>query len=206
MVKSKTIVCHVSRLRAGRERHVVEVKRCALIRKWLKLPSSAPLPLLHELGCEPLVHSYLCHAVRYYNALLTLEDCCAYKGALCQNVEDAFAASRPAKNLVYALFQVLRILLPSERGLVARFKNRQCIDECEVKLAIQRWYLEHVKQLSLILEGLGSRLGLYFRVVCTWAQDERQGCGYTMHWVQSQVSIICPYLKGFWCVVYASDY
>jgi hypothetical protein len=47
------------------------------------------------------------------------------------NVEDAFAASRPAKNLVYALFQVLRILLPTERGLVARFKNRQCIDECE---------------------------------------------------------------------------
>jgi hypothetical protein len=77
--------------------------------------------------------------------------------------------SRPAKNLVYALFQVLRILLPTERGLVARFKDRQCIDECEVKSAISRRYLEHVKQLSLIQEGLGSRLGLYFRVVGTHA-------------------------------------
>jgi hypothetical protein len=31
-------------------------------------------------------------------------------------VEDAFAASRPAKNLVYALFQILRIFLPTESG------------------------------------------------------------------------------------------
>jgi hypothetical protein len=52
---------------------------------------------------------------------------------------------------------------------VARFKNRQCIDECKVNLAISRRYLEHVKQLSLVQEGLGSRLGLYFRVVGTHA-------------------------------------
>jgi hypothetical protein len=57
---------------------VVEVKRCALIRKWLKVPSSAPsLPLLHELGCGTLIHAYLCRAVRLYNALLSLEDSCA---------------------------------------------------------------------------------------------------------------------------------
>jgi hypothetical protein len=145
---------------------VLEVKRCVLIRKWLKLPSSAPsLPLLHELGCEPLVHTYLRRAVRFYNALVTLEDSCAYKGALRQNVQDAFAASRPAKNLVHALFQVLRILLPTERGLVARFKNGQCIDESEVESAITKRYLEHVKQLSLVQDGLGSRVGLYFRAV-----------------------------------------
>ena len=81
------------------------------------------LPLLHELGCEPLVHAYLRRAVRFYNALVSLEDTCAYNGALRQNVEDAFAASRAAKNLVHALFQVLRLLLSPERGLVARFKN-----------------------------------------------------------------------------------
>ena len=125
---------------------VLEVKRCGLIRKWLKLPSSAPsLPLLHDLGCEPLVHAYLRRAVRFYNALLILEDCCAYKGALFQNVEDAFAASRAAKNLVHALFQVLRILLSSKRGLVARFKNGQRIDVREVESAITRRYLEHVR-------------------------------------------------------------
>jgi hypothetical protein len=39
----------------------------------------------------------------------------------------------------------------------------------EVKLAISRRYLEHVKELSLVQEGLGSRLGLYFRVVGTHA-------------------------------------
>jgi len=36
----------------------LEVKRCRLVRQWLQLPQSVPLlPLLHELGCEHLVHS-----------------------------------------------------------------------------------------------------------------------------------------------------
>ena len=148
----------------------LEVKRCGLIRKWLKLPSSAPLlPLLHELGCEPLVHAYLRPGVRFYNALVALDDSCAYKGALRQNVEDAFAASRAAKILVHALFQVLRTLLSSERGLLARFKNGQCIDESEVESAITRRYLEHIMRLSLVQDGLGSRVGLYFRDVGTHA-------------------------------------
>jgi hypothetical protein len=77
---------------------------------------------------------------------------------------------------------------------VARFKNRQCIDECEAKLAISRRYLEHVQQLSLVQEGLGSRVGLYFRVVGTHALG-----------TLSQVSIICPFLKGFWCDSYVLD-
>ena len=67
-------------------------------------------------------------------SLVSLEDSCAYKGALRQNVEDAFAASRAAKNLVHSLFKNLRILLPTERGLVAaRVKNGECIEECEVE-------------------------------------------------------------------------
>ena len=56
---------------------------------------------------------------------------------------------------------VLRILLSSERGLVACFKNGQCIDEGEVESAITRRYLEHVMRLSLAQDGLGSRVGLF---------------------------------------------
>ena len=37
----------------------LEVKRCRLVRQWLQLPQSVPLlPLLHELGSEPLVHCF----------------------------------------------------------------------------------------------------------------------------------------------------
>jgi hypothetical protein len=149
---------------------VLEVKRCLLIRKWLKLPNSAPsLPLLHELGCEPVVHMYLRRAVRFNNALVDLEEHCAYRGALRQNVEDALGAHNPAQNFVRALFQALRILLPTERGLRAQFNNGQHIDASAVEVAIATRYLEHVTQMSTVRDGLGSRLGLYFRVVGTHA-------------------------------------
>ena len=145
---------------------VLEVKRCTLIRKWLHLPRSTPsLALLHELGCEPLVHAYLRRAVRFYNALVLLEEQCVYRGALCQNVDDAFAAHNPGHNFMGALFQVLRIILPSERGLGVRLKSGQCIDESVVAAAIEKRYLEHITLVSTRQEGLGSRLGLYFRAV-----------------------------------------
>jgi hypothetical protein len=51
----------------------LEVQRCSLLRQWLHLPKSVPpLPLLHELGCEPLVHCYVRRAVRFYNCLVTV--------------------------------------------------------------------------------------------------------------------------------------
>jgi hypothetical protein len=55
-----------------------------------------------------------------------------------------FLCSKQAccKNIGVRYPQVLRILLPRERALVARFKNGQCIDECEVKLALSRRYCE----------------------------------------------------------------
>ena len=68
-------------------------------------------------------------AVRFYNDLLDLHESSTYRGVLRQNVADAFAAwhstsrvgTRPC-NFVRALFQVLWILLPSERGLQSCFR------------------------------------------------------------------------------------
>ena len=41
---------------------------------------------------------------------------------------------------------VLWILLPTARGLVARFKNGECVNECQVESAITKQYAEHVMQ------------------------------------------------------------
>ena len=54
-------------------------------------------------------------------------------------------------------------------GFSGTFKNGQCIDEGEVESAIASRYLEHVMRLSLVQDGLGSRVGLYFRDVGTQA-------------------------------------
>ena len=51
--------------------------------------------------------------------------------------------------------------------------------------AIARRYLEHVTQLSLVKDGLGSRVGRYFRDVGTRA-------------LQSQSFTVCPSLMGYW--------
>ena len=155
----------------------LEARRCSLLRQWLKLPVSVPkLALLHELGCEPLSHLYVKRAVRFYNDLLDLPEASTYRGVLRQNVADAFdawhsasrAATRPC-NFVRALFQVLRILLPSERGLVARFRGEQPFDASDVDAALLARYQQHVTSKAAIQEGKGSRLGLYFREVASHA-------------------------------------
>lgn len=151
----------------------LEVKRCQLIRKWLHLPTSVPLlPLLHELGREPLVHCYLRRVVRFYNALLDLHDASVYRGVLRQNVEDAFASPRSAHNFVGALFAVLRLLLPRASGLMRLFRAAQPIDEEALEVALSCRYTEHVTRLSRVVGGLGSRIGLYFRDVGTHALGE----------------------------------
>lgn len=148
----------------------LEVQRCRLIRQWLHLPSSVPsLPLLHELGCEPLVHCYLRRAVRFYNALLIAEPTSVYQGVLRQNVQDAFASPRAAHNFVGALFAVLRIVLPRAGGLTRLFRDGQPLDGAEVEAALSTRYAEHVAHLSRVVSGSGSRIGLYFRVVGTHA-------------------------------------
>ena len=151
----------------------LEKTRCSLLRRWLKLPVGVPkLALLHELGCEPLVHSYVRRAVRFYNDLLDLPASSAYRGALRENVTEAFAAwhagsrvrDRPC-NFVRALFQVLRTLLPSERGLQGCFRREEALDAVVVDQALQDRYCEFVAAAARVLEGPGSRMGLYFREV-----------------------------------------
>ena len=148
----------------------LEVQRCRLIRQWLHLPASVPsLPLLHELGCEPLVHCYLRRAVRFYNALLTTEPTSVYQGVLRQNVQEAFASPRASHNFVGALFAVLRIVLPRAGGLTRLFRDGQPLDADLVETALATRYAEHVATLSRVVSGSGSRIGLYFRVVGTHA-------------------------------------
>ena len=89
-------------------------------------------------------------------------------------------------SLVHALFHVLRIFLSSERGLVARFKNGQCIDESEVESAITT-----------------AVPGACYAIVTSagWAWFS---CGplfvsgmlVHMHWVQSRVLLFAPLSWG----------
>ena len=158
----------------------LEVRRCSLLRQWFRLPVGVPkLSLLHELGCEPFSHMYVRRAVRFYNDLLDLPESSVYRGALRQNVTDAFsawhsgsrAATRPC-NLVRALFQVLRIVLPSERGLLGCFRREQPLDAAAVDAALRTRYQQLTTSKTAILEGKGSRLGLYFREVALHKMGE----------------------------------
>jgi hypothetical protein len=148
----------------------LEVQRCSSIRQWLHLPPSTPsLPLLHELGCEPLVHHYVRRSVRFYNTLLDLEEGVVYRGVLKQNVDDAFASPAPAHNFVAALDKVLRLLLPRATGVSRAFREGQPLDADEIDQALTARYEAYIAECALVLEGLGSRIGLYFRDVARHA-------------------------------------
>ena len=146
----------------------LEVKRCRLVRQWLQLPQSVPLlPLLHELGSEPLVHCYVRRAVRFYNCLVELDAASVYRSALQQNIDDALSTRSRAHNFVGALFQVLRILLPREGGLTRTLRACLPLDIDGIDEALHTRYTEHIQRLSQVVNGPGSRIGLYFRVVGT---------------------------------------
>ena len=146
----------------------LEVKRCRLVRQWLQLPQSVPLlPLLHELGSEPLVHCYVRRAVRFYNCLVELDVASVYRSALQQNIDDALSTRSRAHNFVGALFQVLRILLPREGGLTRTLRACLPLDIDGIDEALHTRYTEHIQRLSQVVNGPGSRTGLYFRVVGT---------------------------------------
>ena len=134
----------------------------------LQLPQSVPLlPLLHELGSEPLVHCYVRRAVRFYNCLVELDAASVYRSALQQNTDDALSTRSRAHNFVGALFQVLRILLPREGGLTRTLRACLPLDIDGIDAALHSRYTEHIQRLSQVVNGPGSRTGLYFRVVGT---------------------------------------
>ena len=147
----------------------LEVQRCRLIRQGLRLPASVPhLPLLHELGSEPLVHCYVRRAVRFYNCLVDLDVASVYRGVLRQNIDDALLTRSRAHNFVGALFQVLRILLPRVR-ITRTLRNCLPLDATAIDEALSTRYTQHIQHLSQVEHGTGSRIGLYFRVVGTHA-------------------------------------
>jgi hypothetical protein len=156
----------------------LEQQRCSLIKKWLRLPQSTPrLCMLHELGCEPLVHEYLRRAVRFYNTLAALPDSCVYKAALKQNVEDAFtvyqgAKRRVAPNFMAALYKALGLILPRTGGLLQKLRNCELLDPAEVDIALRTRYQEHITELSRVHRGDGAKAGVYFREVAKHALGE----------------------------------
>ena len=70
-------------------------------------------------------------------------------------------------NFVGALFQVLRILLPREGGLTRTLRACLPLDIDGIDEALHTRYTEHIQRLSQVVNGPGSRIGLYFRVVGT---------------------------------------
>ena len=127
------------------------------------------LPLLHELGSEPLVHCYVRRAVRFYNCLGDLDVASVYRGVLRQNIDDALSTRSRAHNFVGALFEVLRILLPRAGGITRTLRNCLPLDATAIDEALSTRYTEHIQHLSQVEHGTGSRIGLYFRVVGTHA-------------------------------------
>jgi len=101
-------------------------------------------------------------SVRFYNALVSLPEDCVYKGVLKQNMEDAFAAhgatSRVALNFTSALHRALKVLLPSERGLLSRMRALELFDPGEIDAALAVRYREHITQLSRVHRGEGSKI------------------------------------------------
>jgi hypothetical protein len=92
-----------------------------------------------------------------------------YRGVLRQNIEDALSTGSPAHNFVGALFEVLRLILPRAGGLSHMFRTGLPLDVDAIETALTTRYTEHLQHLSQVDRGLGSRIGLYFRVVGTHA-------------------------------------
>ena len=138
----------------------VEKQRCAVLRQWFHLPHHIPkLALLHELGCTPLVHSYVVQAVRLYNQLRMAGG--QYLALLRQCVADSVGAHR-VNNWAAALYRTLHLLLPA--GGWRRVLNAaDPIGIKPIRKALLDTYTAYVATFRPILQGEGSRLGVYFR-------------------------------------------
>jgi hypothetical protein len=128
--------------------HALERRRCATLRRWLLLPQSTPLLcMLHELGLEPLVHTYVRRAVRWWNCLVALPDSSPYKAVLRQNVADGVQSW--AGNFSAALFRCLRTVLKEQgRELGRSMRDLQQIDAEQVNTQLVARYMEHVQSLE----------------------------------------------------------
>lgn len=78
--------------------HVLKKRHCTLLRRSTCRRAHlccVCIRMLHELGLEPLVHTYTRRSVRGWNSLVALPDSSAYRSALHQNVTDAVTAQAP---------------------------------------------------------------------------------------------------------------
>ncbi len=135
---------------------MLEKRRCAILRQWFHLPQSTPsLCMLHELGLEPLVHTYVRQAVRWWNCLVAMPDASPYKPALRQNVADGVQGW--ACNFSGALYKCMRTVLQAQghmqSQLAQSLRGLEPFDTEVVDAALQQRYAEHVLSLE----------GTYFR-------------------------------------------
>jgi hypothetical protein len=145
----------------------MEMRRCQLLRQYLKLPRHIPkLCLLHELGLQPFVHTYVLRAVGLYNLLLKAGP--VFHALLQQQVHDGLVLRVP--NWVHHLHRALCMLLP--RGQWMRYMRPtqgqpQPIKVQDVRKALREGYAAYVTTLASVQggEGEGSRRGVYFRMV-----------------------------------------
>jgi hypothetical protein len=156
----------------------MEKLRLKAIRAWLNLPHGTPcLPLLHELGLEPLVMSYVRRAVGWWNHVVTLEPDSPWRLAMQQNVRDAQNPNFRGVNFSRALTVVLRVLLGSgSRGLSNDTVHKlQTISLERVEAGLAATYKEYLQSQQT---QAGSMIRRYFTVVGTHEAGVRP-CWYT---------------------------
>lgn len=182
---------------------ILEQKRCWLLKSWLRLPAgTASICLLHELGCEPMVHEYVRRAVRWWNTLVSGPQRTAlhlhllqarggapqqqgqeagrvspYYRALKQNVVDGI--DKRVTNYSLALFSVLRLVM-GENQLASNMRQLRPIDLKAIDAALEQKYASYVSQLKLPAGGRGSMVAYYFREMACEEMGERP-CWYNLH-------------------------
>ena len=143
----------------------LERHRCIALRRHFRIPHHVPkLALLHELGCVPLVHQYVLRAVGLYNRMRVAGS--SYEAIMQHHVRLGLTGlpSRGQGTWIRALFDVLRVLLPSGRW----HRTLMALDPIpvpDVAAALKVAYATYTSSLRLVQSGDGSRVGFYFREV-----------------------------------------
>jgi hypothetical protein len=146
----------------------LERRRCRLLRAHFELPWQVPdICLLHELGMQPFVHTYVLQGIKLYNSLIAAGP--LYRALLAQQVQDA--RGRGVKNWFWHLKEVLRWLLPHDLW-AAKFNAlspEAPIRYARVKKALRERYAKFVAAMAAVGVDCqeGTQRGVYFRRVAS---------------------------------------
>jgi hypothetical protein len=146
----------------------LERRRCRLLKAHLQCPRYVPdICVLHELGMQPFVHTYVLQGIKLYNSLLTAGP--LYRALLAQQVRDA--NEHNAKNWFHHLRDVLKWLVPHGRWAV-RFNSldaNQPIPYGGIKKALRQYYAKCVAVMAAVQvdSDTGVQRGVYFRQVAS---------------------------------------